>query len=371
MISCDVFYDALSQLGVSFFAGVPDSLLKDIEAAIEDHAEAKSHFITPNEGTAVSIACGYHLATGKLPLVYMQNSGLGNAFNPLISLADREVYSIPLLLLIGWRGEPGVPDEPQHRKQGRITPALLEALDIPFCVLDRSESKARAQLEEKVALAVQEKIPVALLVRKETFAPYQPQNSRKSEFGLSYERALQILLPRLPENSALFSTTGYISRMLAQNNTKNCFYNVGAMGHVSAIALGADLGLKERPLFCLDGDGSVLMHMGALPFMAKHASCRFHHIVFNNGAHLSVGGQPTLAFDFSLSEVARACGYRWTKTVADEEELQKTIPDFIAVKGPGFLEIQLNQVFPEDLGRPKDSPREHKAKFMECLRNGK
>jgi phosphonopyruvate decarboxylase len=370
MIPCEVFYDALSKTGISFFTGVPDSFLKDMGAYIRDHAEAKNHIITPNEGTAIALASGYHLATGKLPLVYMQNSGLGNALNPLTSLADREVYSIPLLLLIGWRGEPGVPDEPQHRKKGRITPALLETLDIPYCILDRSETRACAQLEEMATLAIQEKIPVALLVRKETFAAYHTEEVRENGPRLSCERAIQILLPRLPEKSALFSTTGYISRMLNENkvNTQDCFYNVGAMGHVSAITLGADLQFQEGLLFCLDGDGSALMHMGAIPLIAKHASSRFKHIIFNNGAHLSVGGQPTLGFDFSLPEVARACGYGWTKTVAGEDELQRAIQDLIAAEGPCLLEIRVNQVHSKDLSRPKDSLGEVKARFMEFLR---
>ena len=239
MIRSQDFVDWLAALGVDFFAGVPDSLLKPVCFYLADHAGDK-HVVAANEGGAVAVTCGYHLATGKVPLVYLQNSGQGNTINPLLSLADRDVYSIPLLLLIGWRGEPGTKDEPQHVKQGKVTVRLLEAMDIPHRVLPPEPEAARRGVDELVAIATAESRPVALLVRKDTFEPYKPIGQAAADFEMTREQAIEAVVSALDETDAIISTTGKISRELykfrdrmGQGHQRE-FLTVGSMGHALA-----------------------------------------------------------------------------------------------------------------------------------------
>ena len=213
MIHSQEFHEWLVALGVDFYAGVPDSLLKPVCFYLADHAGDK-HVVAANEGAAVALACGYHLATGKVPLVYMQNSGQGNAVNPLLSLADPDVYSIPMLLLIGWRGEPGTKDEPQHVKQGKVTVGMLEAMGIPWRVLEPEPGAARRSVDELVAIAAAENRPVALLVRKGTFEPYKPKDQPSGDFEMTREEAIEAVAAQLGERDAIVSTTGHISREL-------------------------------------------------------------------------------------------------------------------------------------------------------------
>ena len=326
MIETEYFYKKLVESGVGFFTGVPDSLLKDFCAYITDKTEEQNHIIAVNEGTAVALACGYHLATGSIPLVYMQNSGIGNAVNPLLSLADMEVYNIPLVLVIGWRGEPGVHDEPQHVKQGKVTCSLLEAMGIPYAVLESAEEGANRQIETCFDTIKKTQSPYAFVIRKDTFAPYTLQKE-ESKATMTREEAIELISSI--RDGVIVSTTGMISRELYELREKENpasherdFLTVGSMGHASSIALSIALQRPKLQVTCLDGDGAALMHMGAIASIGTKKPRNFCHIVFNNGAHDSVGGQPTIAPFIDLPAIARACGYVHVYQARTKEELK-------------------------------------------------
>lgn len=374
MISPKTFYGLLVKNGIGFFSGVPDSLLKDFCAYIADNAKPNSHIIAANEGGAVALAAGHYLATGKIGLVYMQNSGQGNSINPLISLADPEVYGIPILLLIGWRGEPGVKDEPQHVKQGRITLKLLKTLGISFEVLPNSLEGIRKTVKRAIARANISGAPYALVVRSGAFAPYALKNSNwPQKSPLSREEAIEIITDGLRNNEILVSTTGKTSRELFEIRENSGFSHekdfltVGSMGHSSLIALGAALAKPDRQVYCLDGDGALIMHMGALAVIGSAAPKNFKHIVLNNYAHESVGGQPTAAFSMNIPKVARACGYKNALRVSQSETLKDVLIDFKKMFGPALLEVAIKQGSRSNLGRPTLSPKENKKLFMNFI----
>jgi phosphonopyruvate decarboxylase len=372
MIRCQDFIDWLEALGVDFYAGVPDSLLKPVCFYLADHAGDK-HVVAANEGGAVALACGYHLATGKVPLVYLQNSGQGNTINPLLSLADPEVYSIPLLLLIGWRGEPGTKDEPQHVKQGKITVNLLETMDIPYRVLEPEPDTARRSVDELVAIAAAENRTVALLVRKGTFEPYKSKVQTSSQFEMTRERAIEAVVAALGDTDVIVSTTGHISRELyeyrarAGHGHQREFLTVGGMGHASQIAMGIALAKPERQVFCLDGDGAMLMHMGGTAIVGAAGVENFKHIVLNNGVHDSVGGMASAGLQVSFTEIGKACGYTAAWRVKRSMDVAEKVARLRAVKGPAMLEIMVQKGARADLGRPKTSPIENKTAFTRFL----
>jgi phosphonopyruvate decarboxylase len=373
VIRCQDFIDWLTALGVDFYTGVPDSLLKPVCFYLADHGGA-NHVVAANEGGAVALACGYHLATGKLPLVYLQNSGQGNTINPLLSLADPDVYSIPLLMLVGWRGEPGTSDEPQHVKQGKVTVSLLEAMDIPYRILAPGPDAARRSLAELVTIAAAEHRPVALLIRKDTFEPYKAKVGQLAlEFEMTREDAIGSVIEALDENDAVISTTGKISRELyeyrertAQGNPRD-FLTVGSMGHASQIAMGIAIAQPNRQVFCLDGDGAMLMHMGGSAIVGVAEVANFKHIILNNGVHDSVGGMATAGLRVSFTEIVKACGYTEGWRVKRRDDLAEKLAQLRSVQGPAMLEIMVRQGARSDLGRPKTSPLENKAAFMEFL----
>ena len=375
MIACEAFFQALREAGVGVFAGVPDSLLAPFCAYVADYAEPRRHYAAANEGAAVALAAGHHLATGELGLVYMQNSGLGNAVNPLVSLIDSEVYGIPLLLLVGWRGEPGRADEPQHRKQGRITLPLFAALEIPHWLLPESTDAAVACVAE-AARAAREGRAVALVAREGAFAAYRGTRSVSPGDALPLDReaVVRTLVDALPAEAVVVSTTGKISRELCEtrvrlgHDTRRDFLTVGSMGHASPIALAVACARPERRVVCLDGDGAVIMHMGNLASIGSRRPTNFTHVLVNNGSHDSVGGQPTAGFDVDLAAVARACGYRTASVVATEAELAAFLPAALSEPGPALLEVRVRRGARADLGRPTRSPAENKAGFMELLR---
>ncbi len=372
MIRCQDFVDWLAALGVDFYAGVPDSLLKPVCFYLADHAGDK-HVVAANEGGAVALACGYHLATGKVPLVYLQNSGQGNTINPLLSLADRDVYSIPLLLLIGWRGEPGTKDEPQHLKQGKVTVSLLEAMDIPCRVLAPEPEAARICVEELLALAAAESRPVALLVRKGTFEPYKPTGQPASDFQMTREQAIEAVVAALGKTDAIVSTTGRISRELyeyrdrAGQGHEREFLTVGSMGHASQIAIGIALAKPDRQVFCLDGDGAMLMHMGGAAIVGAAGVANFKHVILNNGVHDSVGGMATAGLRVSFSKIVKACDYTEAWRVERRDDLAEKVVRLRDARGPAMLEIMVQKGARADLGRPKTSPIENKTAFTEFL----
>jgi phosphonopyruvate decarboxylase len=369
MVDVSAFYQHLKNREVNFFAGVPDSLLKDICAYITDHATEEEHVITANEGSAVGLAVGYHLATGKTPLVYMQNSGLGNIVNPVLSIADDEVYGIPMVLLIGWRGEPNVKDEPQHIKQGKVTDKMLEAMGIPYVVIDQNTDYAKS-VDQMVKLAGEKSCPVAILIKKNTFSKYKFE-APKAELPLSREEALKLVVDNISQEAIVISTTGKLSRELFEYREDNKqghgadFLTVGAMGHTSQIALGVSLQDKSKQVYCLDGDGSVIMHMGSLATNGRLADSNFSHIVFNNGAHESVGGQPSFAFDLDIPAIAKSCGYKSTMSVSTEEDLLTCLE--ADRTGSTLIEIKVSIDSRDDLGRPTTTPKENKVDFMNFI----
>ena len=373
MIECADFYKSIDKAGIHFFCGVPDSLLKDLCAFIDENVPVGRHIIAANEGNAIAIATGYHLSTGEASLVYMQNSGLGNAVNPLVSLADKAVYGIPMLLLIGWRGEPGVHDEPQHRIQGRITRELLEVLGVPCEVLSDQSALANEQICRAVQTMKATRSPFALVVRKKTFAPHAAV-VRNSSLPLNRERALGVIVDSVGNDGIVVSTTGKISRELfeyrereGQTHEKD-FLMVGSMGHASSIALGLACGHPDIDVYCLDGDGAAIMHMGALAIIGSHAPNNFKHIIFNNGAHESVGGQPTVGFNMDLAGVAQSCGYKKVFRVDTEDGLRVSLQDAKGVSGPVLVEVRVSIGSRADLNRPSVPLAESRDTLMAFMR---
>jgi phosphonopyruvate decarboxylase len=364
--------------GTDFFAGVPDSLLKDICGYITDHVPSKDHVIAANEGTALGLAAGHHLATGRVPCVYLQNSGLGNVVNPLLSLCSSKVYSIPVLLLIGWRGEPGRKDEPQHTLQGEITPALLREMSVPYEILPDHADGAFAVLQKVYKYFKTESAPFALLVKKNTFEKYKLTKRAEPLGGpdmLHREEILEKILACFPQDP-LVTTTGFTSREMfelrvARGESHSLdFLTVGSMGHCSSIALGIAVSQRQRQVLCVDGDGAAIMHMGSFVTAGTTAPANFKHILINNAVHDSVGGQPTGATSIDFPAIARACGYRWAACVAAEADIGPALQTLRESDGPCFLEIRALPGARADLGRPTTSTHQNKSDFMATMLEG-
>ena len=373
MLAPAFFFDALQSHGIGFFAGVPDSLLKDFCAYVTDHSAGANHIITANEGAAVALAAGHYLATGRPAAVYMQNSGQGNAVNPLLSLADPDVFGIPMLLLVGWRGEPGREDEPQHVKQGKVTLDLFRAMGIAHAVLPEDEAGASRCLEEAARAMRTTSAPFALVIRSDTFGAYKLRSRIPTHYEHAREGALRLVCGGLDAGTVIVATTGKTSRELFELRQETDapqdldFRTVGCMGHASQIALGVALARPDRRVVCLDGDGAVIMHMGALAIIGAQAVPNFKHVVFNNGAHDSVGGQPTVGFGIDLPAVARACGYRAAWSVATEADIVAGFEQLKQTAGPALLEIKVNKGARANLGRPTISPSANKQALMSAL----
>ena len=373
-ISPKFFLETLKQNGIEFYSGVPDSLLKPFCHYLDNHVSEEQHTIAANEGSALALGLGFHLATGKLPLIYLQNSGMGNLVNPILSLTDQDVYSIPGILMIGWRGEPGIPDEPQHVTQGKITLKLLELMNVPYKVFDNemTEDSVEKELVNSIKLSIQENKINALVIKKGFFDDYQ-YLSEESNFSLSRERAINVILNESEESDIFVSTTGLASRELydlrekfGHSHSKD-FMVVGGMGHANQIALGIAMHQKKRRIICLDGDGAVIMHMGSLTSVGSSKQTNLLHVVLNNGAHDSVGGQKTSALDVNLKEIAKQCGYENVFSVAKEEDLLRDLKFISNLKGPIFLEVKVRKGWRKEIGRPATSPEENKNNFMSNL----
>jgi len=376
MIKPDNFYDILTNLGMNYFTGVPDSLLKGICACITDRSEEKNHVIAANEGGAMGLAIGYHLSTGNVPLVYMQNSGLGNIINPLLSMADDRVYAIPMILLIGWRGEiledgSQIQDEPQHKKQGQVTEALLSAMGIKYVIINKDSQDMEQVLSSLLDETKSTGRPVALLVRKGTFDGYTLQKGEVTAEQMSREEAIEAITDNIAPEAFVVSTTGMPSRelfeqrVIREESHDTDFLVVGGMGHASQIACE----ISKRytgDVYCLDGDGSFLMHMGGIAINARGAFC---HIVLNNAAHDSVGGQPTVANQIDIPAIARSCGYRYAVQVTTRQELKIALIEAKAHQSHGvcLIEVKVKKGARSDLGRPTLTSLEMKDKCMSFL----
>mgnify|MGYP001256023317 FL=1 len=368
------FFNFLKKKKIKFFTGVPDSLLKELCLCIDQKTSEENHIITANEGNAIAIASGSFLASNSIPLVYMQNSGLGNAVNPLLSLCDSQVYSIPMLLLIGWRGEPGVKDEPQHIKQGRIQTDLLNTLGIPYIILSKNEKNFKSKVSDILKIAKNESKPVAILVKKNTFEKFDSKPVLESDgLELSREEALEIILNQIDNKSIIVSTTGKTSREIFEIRKKNNqlhyqdFLTVGSMGHCTSIGLGIALEKKNRKVFVIDGDGALLMHMGSLTNVVSIKPKNFFHILINNKVHESVGGQSTAAKNIDLSNVIKGIGYPHQFLALSRTQLKKNICRLINSVGPSFLEVIVRPGSRNDLGRPSIKPAKNKLDFMKFL----
>ena len=373
MINTEKIFNLLAG-EIDLFTGVPDSLLKDLCACITDNASTGRHIIAANEGAAVALASGYYLASGKPAMVYMQNSGIGNAVNPLLSLADPKVYRIPMLIVVGWRGEPGVKDEPQHVKQGEVTLSLFDVMQIPYIVIDDDETVAQAQFIQLLAQAKSTSSPQAAIIRKNLFSAYKLKNKPANDYPMSREEALQTVIDSLTDEDVVVSTTGKLSRELFEyrelkgGGHDKDFLTVGSMGHSMSIALGVALSKSDRIVYCLDGDGAVIMQMGAMTSVGASGLNNFRHIVFNNGAHESVGAQPTVAFRIDIPQIAKSCGYREAYSVSSITHLEQVMKTFRDIQGPVLLEIKVNLVSRDDLGRPTRTTLENKEDFMKSLK---
>lgn len=370
MIQPKDFFDTMTSRGVGFYTGVPDSLLADFCAFVDDHSGREKHMITSNEGNAIALAAGYHMATRKVALVYMQNSGLGNSVNPLVSLVDPDVYKIPMVLMIGWRGEPGVEDEPQHAKQGRITLGQLDVLEIPYWILD-STSNVTALLDAAFTSMHSRNAPIAFVIRKNTFVKYISKKLPLDTSTFIREVAIEKLLQLCSQTDLILATTGRTSREVFELRVKRGedqrdFLTVGGMGHTSSIALGVAIGQPGKRIVCLDGDGSLLMHMGSMPIIADYKPRRFIHVLLNNGSHESVGGQQTSAAKINFAQLAIAVGYVKYASAFDLPTLEDAWCSIKDETGPVLLEILIKNGSRRDLGRPTSTPEENKLNFMEA-----
>lgn len=371
-MKASAFLSRVKNIGINTIAGVPDSTLKQFCDAIQiDNGKEFHHFVTANEGAAVGLATGEYLATKKACLVYLQNSGLGNIINPLASIANQEVYGIPMLFVVGWRGEPGKKDEPQHVYQGKVTCDLLEVMDVPYSIIDQHTTDGQLDdIMENAKEVLSQNRQYAIIVKKGTFEK-EAEFTWENGYGLVREQVLKSILEYVYKDSYIVSTTGKISRELYEQcdalfgNHNRLFMTVGGMGHASMIAYGMAQADESRQIVCIDGDGAVMMHMGALAFIAKQSPSNFLHIVINNAAHESVGAMPTGYSGQTYAQVASACGYKNTFVVKTMAELETAINTVKSRKGLSLIEVMVSLDVRADLGRPKESARENRINFMQ------
>lgn len=368
--------DFIEILGADFYTGVPDSQLKPLcNYLMHTYGiDPKHHVIAANEGNCTALAAGYHLATGKVPVVYMQNSGEGNVINPVASLLNDKVYAIPVIFVIGWRGEPGIHDEPQHIYQGEVTVRLLEDMDIETFVIGRDTTEnelAAAMTHFREILAAGKS--VAFVVRKGALS-YDGKVKYENEHLMLREEIIQRIV-RAAGEDPIISTTGKASRELFEireangQSHKYDFLTVGSMGHSSSIALGIALHKPDARVWCIDGDGAVLMHMGAMAVLGASAPKNLIHVVINNGAHETVGGMPTVAEGIDIAEIAKACGYPNAVSVDNFHDLDKELEAARNREELSLIEVKCSIGARDDLGRPTTTALENKRNFMEYLQS--
>lgn len=372
MVDQKLLFDALGKMGIDFFTGVPDSLLNDFCLYMVNNLPDGKHVMAANEGNAIGIAAGHYMATGKIPVVYMQNSGIGNATNPLLSLTHDCVYGIPMILVIGWRGDPVVSDHAQHKKQGELTPVLMKDMDIPYEILD-SEDTVIEKFAWAAAKAKEISSPVALIAKKAILTEKVKKQVYPESRFMNREEAISAVVEVLGGDAVYLGTTGRTTRELHEQlkahgiGEGHEFQNVGSMGHVSSVGLGLALGRPDQNVVVFDGDAAVVMHMGALATNCRYKAGNLIHIVLNNGVNESVGGQPSAGYVVNLTEVAAACGYRTPgHAVETKEELQGIIRGFIKGEMPLFIDVIVRQ------GIRGDMPKlniDHKAQKVALMNN--
>ncbi len=375
MVDLKLLFDSLSKLGVDFYTGVPDSLLNDFCLYLTRKISDNQHIMAANEGNAIGIAAGHYLATGKIPVVYMQNSGIGNATNPLLSLTHDNVYGIPMVLVIGWRGDPAISDHAQHRKQGELTPVLMKDMDIPYMILD-SDDTVVERFAWAVAKAKAISSPVALITKKAILSETVKKQVYPESPLMNREEAVSAVVEVLGSDAIYLGTTGRATREVHEQlkvhgvGEGHEFQNVGSMGHVSSVGLGLALSMPNQKIVVFDGDAAVVMHMGALATNCRYKAGNMIHIVLNNGVNESVGGQPSAGFIVNLTDVALACGYRTPgHAVETKEELQSIIRDFSLGEMPLFVDVHVRQGIRSDLPKLDIDHKMQKDALMNNLLN--
>ena len=369
------FMAILDDLGAEFFTGVPDSLLSSFtDFIMNKHGISRYHVVAANEGAAVGLAAGHYLATGKPAVVYMQNSGIGNTINPICSLLHKKVYGVPVIFVVGWRGEPGTKDEPQHVFQGEVTLSLLECMDIPYVVVSKDIVDLSAYVA-KFKEHLQNGESIAFVIRKSALV-----NDEKVEYTsdaeLCREQVLAHIIDNSNSNDVFVCTTGKLSREIFEIREQKGmghgqdFLTVGSMGHSLMIAYGIVLAKPEKRVFCLDGDGAMLMHLGSLAIVGVANPKNLIHVVINNGAHETVGGIPTVATSINFSEIAPRLGYCHAFRIETEAELLQMMDRLIGLEGAVFIEVICNLLSRENLGRPTTTPEKNKNDLMEFLSGG-
>lgn len=366
----------INVIGSDFFVGVPDSLLKPLCNYLMHtyNIDPQHHIIAANEGNCVGLAAGYHMATGKIPVVYMQNSGEGNIVNPVTSLLNKKVYAIPTIFIIGWRGEPNVHDEPQHIFQGEITLSLLDLLEIPYIVVDQNLSdQAFKEQYQQLQQNLVNGNSIALVIKKGALI-YSEKVIYKNDYTLNREKIIEHIVS-VSKDDPIISTTGKASRELFEIRERNNqghqydFLTVGSMGHSSSIALAIAIQQLHKKIWCIDGDGAVLMHMGAMGVIGSICPSNLVHVVINNGSHETVGGLPTVVNSIDLCSVARACGYKSVLSVNSQDELEQALKTAKLTNELVFIEVKSSIGARDDLGRPTTTPIENKESFENFLRS--
>ena len=374
MVNQEELFEALDAMGVDFFTGVPDSLLNDFCLYMTNNMTSEQHVMAANEGNAIAIAAGHYMATGKLPLVYMQNSGIGNATNPLLSLTHDCVYGIPMLLVIGWRGDPAVTDHAQHKKQGELTPVLMKDMDIPYEILD-DEHTVIQKFEWAVSKAKEISSPVALIAKKAILTEKVKKQVYAESKLMNREEAVSAVVDIFGNDAIYLGTTGRATREIHEQlkqhgvNPGHEWQNVGSMGHVSSVGLGIALAKPEQKVVVFDGDAAAVMHMGAFATNCRYKVGNMIHIVLNNGVNESVGGQPSAGYVVNLTGVAESCGYRTLgHAVETKEELQNIIRDYRIDDMPLFVDVHVRQGIRADMPKLGIDHKAVKRELMETLK---
>ena len=374
MVNQQELFDALFDMGVDFFTGVPDSLLNDFCLYMTNNLPASEHVMAANEGNAIGIAAGHFMATGKLPLVYMQNSGIGNATNPLLSLTHDCVYGIPMLLVIGWRGDPSINDHAQHKKQGELTPVLMTDMDIPYEILD-DDNTVIEKFRWAANKAREISSPVALIAKKAILTQKEKKQMYPESPLMNREEAVSVVIDVFGDGAVYLGTTGRATREVHEQlkmhgvSEGHEWQNVGSMGHVSSVGLGLALARPDKKIVVFDGDAAAVMHLGAFATNCRYKAANLIHIVLNNGVNESVGGQQSAGQLIDLTGVAKSCGYRNVgHAVKTKEELQQVLKTLPGDDMPTFIDVYVRQGIRPDMPKLNIDHKAQKEALMNYLK---
>lgn len=373
MVNQDKLFYSLQELGIRFFTGVPDSLLNDFCLYLCHHYTNEQHVMAANEGNAIGIAAGNYMATGNIPVVYMQNSGIGNATNPLLSLAHPTVYSVPMILVIGWRGDPNIKDHAQHKKQGELTPVLMTDMDIPYEILDDDETVIE-RFKWAYNKAKELSAPVALIAKKGILTQKEKHQEYPESTLMNREEAISAVIDVLGSDAIYLATTGRATRELHEQlamkgiESGHEFLNVGSMGHVSSVALGMAIARPDKKIVVFDGDAAAVMHMGSLATNGRYQPKNLIHIVLNNGVNESVGGQPSSGLIIDLTSIAKACGYQTPESyIEKKEDLQAAVQELSDKNHLCLIDVHVRQGIRKDMPKLSIDHKAQKKDLMESL----